>query len=95
MAKAGKKRSEKTTPSRVVVEGPLSAAREAFGRGDYGRAKVLLREHVADASLSEGEREEAKELLAATGLERGTLWVGLACVGLLALVILVTKLIQP
>lgn len=76
-------------------EDPLAAAIATFARGDYARAKRALAEKMNDAELSEGQREQARELYAATGLERGTLWVGIACVGLLVLVLIVTALTQP
>ncbi|MCK6549343.1 hypothetical protein L6R52_26105 [Myxococcota bacterium] len=95
MAKTGRGRDKATGPAKSGDADALADATAAFARGDYGRARVLLAAKIGDASLSEGQREEARELLAATGFERGTLWVGLGCIGLLILVLIVTAALQP
>jgi hypothetical protein len=94
MAKSKKKKSAEKTPH-ASENDPLHEAVDTFARGDYAKARVLLEQKAHDASLSEGQREEAEELFGATGIERGTLWVGLACIALLALVVIVTTLTQP
>lgn len=95
MAKSGRGRDKAAGPTKGTERDALAEATAAFARGDYGRAKVLLAAKIDDASLPEGQREDAKDLLAATGFERGTLWVGLGCVGLLLLVLIVTRALQP
>jgi hypothetical protein len=94
MAKGGKKKKDKGGPH-ASPDDPLHEALETFARGDYARARVMLDAKAHDPSLSEGQREEAEELYEATGFERGTLWVGLACLALLILVVVVTVLTQP
>src|SRR5215468_4564412 len=96
MAKAGKKKKSAPEKTPHASENdPLHQAVETFAKGDYARARVLLEQKAHDANLSEGQREEAEELYEATGIERGTLWVGLACIALFILVIAVTTLTQP
>lgn len=91
MAKTGKKKASTATPAESAPKGdPLETAFALLAEGDYARAKVILREKGSDAQLPDGVRAEARERLEAVSIERGTLWVGLACVGLLVLVILVT-----
>lgn len=95
MAKSSKNRPGaraaigKPSPSDALEEGT-----ELFERGDYARARVVLREKAEDPSLSEGQKEVARELVRATGFDPGALWVGAACVVLLALVITATVLTQ-
>jgi hypothetical protein len=73
----------------------LDAATAVFARGDYARARVMLEAKANDASLSEGAKEEARSLIAATRIEKGTLMVGLACIALFVLVVIVTAILQP
>lgn len=94
MAKAKKPKSDKPR-AHVSADDPLREGIDLFARGDYARAKVALAVRANDSALSEGQREHARELVDATHVERGTLWVGIACVGLLVLVIVVTALTQP
>jgi hypothetical protein len=97
MAK-GKKRGEKGPDKKLPPASAgdaLAPAVRTFATGDYIRARAELAQKLNDPELSEGEREEARELIAATQIERGTLWVGLACVALLIIVIVVTAITQP
>jgi hypothetical protein len=80
---------------RKSADEPLAEATDTFTRGDYARARVMLKQKAQDPNLSEGQREEAEELYEATTLERGTLYVGLACIALFILVVVVTSLTQP
>lgn len=66
-----------------------------FARGDYARARNMLRAKAEDPSLSESTREHARALISATRIERGTLYVGLACIALFVLVLIVTSVLQP
>jgi hypothetical protein len=92
MAKAGKKKAKNHATS---PDDPLAEATDLLERGDYAKARLLLTEKAKDAKLSDSTREAAAELARATTLDRQTLWVGLACIGLLLLVIIVTTLTQP
>jgi hypothetical protein len=74
---------------------PLAIARQLFGIGDIVAARRELTAKAEDARLSEGDRQLARELADATRIDRGALVVGLACIGLLLLVVLVTGLKQP
>lgn len=76
-------------------DAPLAIARRLFGIGDIVAARRELRAKANDASLPETDRALARELADATRIDRGALFVGLACVGLLTLVVLVTALKQP
>lgn len=95
MAKGPKKKGSKQGGHGGSGSDPLAEATALFARGDYAQARMLLADKADDADLPEGQRELARELSASTRLERGTLWVGLACLGLLLLVFLVTALTQP
>ena len=73
----------------------LQDAIGVFAKGDYARARNMLFDKEKDAGLSEGAKEQARELIAATRIERGTLYVGLACIALFILVVIVTSAMQP
>jgi hypothetical protein len=74
---------------------PLKEGLGAFTRGDVAQARVLLAAKADDASLSDAQREQARRLSDATHIERGALYTGLACIGLLLCVILITIWLQP
>lgn len=74
---------------------PPTPAIATFERGDYRAARSMLDERANDSSLEAGQRETARRLLDATRIDRTTLWVGLACVGLFLLVVVATRLTQP
>jgi hypothetical protein len=90
-------KQKKGAPGPAVSGSPrdLGAAIEVFKRGDYARARLLLAEKEADVALPEGAREQARDLIASTRIERGTLYVGLACIALFVLVVAVTAALQP
>lgn len=73
----------------------LQEAIGVFAKGDYARARNLLRAKAEDPSLSDSAREHARALINATRIERGTLYVGLACIALFVLVLIVTSVLQP
>ena len=79
----------------AALSGPLAPAIETFSRGDYVSARRRFDEALEDKELSEENRQVAKALRGALGLDLGTLYVGLACIGLYLLVILVAILKQP
>ncbi|MCA9551513.1 MAG: hypothetical protein KC933_15865 [Myxococcales bacterium] len=70
-------------------------ALDAFTEGDYPEARRRFAERIAAEDASESERNVARRLINATRLERGALWVALACLGLYGLVIAVATLKQP
>jgi hypothetical protein len=74
---------------------PLKGGLEAFTRGDFAQARVLLAAKAQDSTLSDAQRDQAKRLSDATHIERGALYTGLACIGLLVCVILITIFLQP
>lgn len=90
-------KQRKGVPPPVLSGAPkdLEAGIEVFKKGDYARARNILGEKANDTLLSDGAREQARGLIAATRIERGTLLVGLACIGLFVLVIIVTAVMQP
>lgn len=73
----------------------LGSELEAFKRGDFATASKLLAAKVGDDSLSQAQRERAADLLAATRPEPTAVLVGLACGGLMLLLILVLAFTQP
>ena len=75
--------------------GPLAPAIQMFSRGDYVSARRKFDDALADTELSEENRQVAKALRGSLGFDAGTLYVGLACIGLYLLVILVAVLKQP
>jgi hypothetical protein len=83
--------AKQTTPARDA----LTPAEDAIRAGDYLAARGLLRRLIGDASLSESRRRDAARWLTATRIDRATLWVGLGCLGLFALVVLITAIKQP
>lgn len=82
-------------PVAPPISKDLQDAIGVFAKGDYARARNMLVEKANDTNLSEGAKEQARELIAATRIERGTLYVGLACIVLFILVVLVTSAMQP
>ena len=97
---AKKRKSAKAEPKEkskrsAALSGPLAPAIDTFARGDYVTARRLFDEALGDRELSEENRQVAKALKASLGLDKGTVLVGLACIGLYLLVILVAILKQP
>jgi len=78
-----------------ALSGPLSPAIDMFSRGDYVSARRMFDEALSDKELSEENRQVARALRGSLGFDPGTLYVGLACIGLYLLVILVAILKQP
>jgi hypothetical protein len=74
---------------------PLEEAISVFARGDYARAAPMLERASHDPELSEGAKSQAQALHAATRVERGALYVGLASLALVIIVITATALTQP
>ncbi len=68
----------------------LQRGKRAFEDGDYVAARRFLEEPMPDS-----DRPVADDLVAATLVDRATLAVGGACLGLLGLVVLVTSFKQP
>ncbi|MEM1022367.1 MAG: hypothetical protein AAGD10_12585 [Myxococcota bacterium] len=73
----------------------LEAGLQAVTQGDYIQARAEFGRVGVDEALSESRRAEATRWIAATRLDRGTLLVGLACIGLFLLVVGVAVLKQP
>jgi hypothetical protein len=95
-----RKREVKAEPKekgkrKAALSGPLSPAIDMFSRGDYVSARRMFDEALSDEELSEENRQVAKALRGSLGFDKGTLYVGLACIGLYLLVILVAILKQP
>ena len=90
-AKDGKPESKRS----AALSGPLASAIELFSKGDYVEARRMFDDALKDSDLSEENRQVAKALRGSLGLDKHTLLVGLACVGLFLLVILVAVLKQP
>ncbi len=80
---------------RASAADPLKPAIDAFAQGDYIEARRKLDEKTKDPELSDAQREAAKSLITAMGIEKGTLLVGLACLVLLLTVIVITTFSQP
>lgn len=96
MAKAKKKKAKSDgAKAKGTSRGPLQPALDTFAGGDYVAARRMFEGALADPELSEENRHVAKTLLQSIGIDRGTLYVGLACVGLYLLAILVAVLKQP
>lgn len=74
---------------------PLAEALLIFGRGDYARARPALAALESAPELSEGAKQQARQLLGATRVERGALLVGLFTLLMVSLVVIVTALTQP
>ncbi len=79
----------------ATLSGPLAPAIDTFARGDYVAARQLFDEALADSDLSEENRQVARALKSSLGFDKGTLLVGLACIGLYLLVIFIAILKQP
>lgn len=90
MAKT-KKRSEVAAPAKDRLEQPLTW----FRRGDYPRARAAFAEVVASPEATDAEREAARDLMAATRVDRATLAAGLTCLGIFAVAVTLTALVQP
>lgn len=73
----------------------LQEALEVFKRGDYVRARELLRPLASDTSRPEGARQQAQRLFDATQLDLIIPKTAAGCLGLLGLVVVVTHFIQP
>jgi hypothetical protein len=84
-----------SAPATTAAGKELDQAIKVFATGDYARARNMLVAKASDPSLSEGAKEHARELIAATRIERGTLYVGLACIALAVLTVVVTSMLQP
>ena len=95
MAKKKKPAGKSDTKRGAALSGPLAPAIETFGRGDYVTARRMFDEALNDSDLSAENRQVAKALKGSLGFDKGTLLVGLACIGLYLLVILVAILKQP
>ena len=74
---------------------PLAEAISIFARGDYAQARPLLWRLSQEPELSEGAKAQARQLEAATRVERGALLVGFASLALLLIVIVTTAVTQP
>ncbi len=95
MAKSSKRASPSKKEASKGGPDPLKPAIDAFAKGDYIEARRKLDEKTKDPELSDAQREAAKSLISAMGIEKGTLMVGLACLVLLLTVIVVTTFSQP
>ena len=93
--KAETKEKSKDKGKRASLTGPLSVAIDLFSHGDYVMARREFNAAIADPELSDENRQVATALRASLGFDKGTLYVGLACIGLYLLVILVAILKQP
>jgi hypothetical protein len=87
-------RADKKNKAAARGADPLAEGVGAFARGDYVRARALLEPKVNDASLSEAERAQARDLVGATSIEPGALYTGLGAIGLLLVVIALTAWFQ-
>lgn len=74
---------------------PLLPGVEAFDAGDYAEARRRLAPLADDPELSEAQRQQARDTVAATRLERGAVLVGLACIMLFAIAVIFTAFKQP
>jgi hypothetical protein len=92
MGKASKRGKAKTKAQpQNGLEGPLAA----FGFGDQPLTRALIEQKLSSGELSEGEKKQAEELLAATRIERGTALVGLGALLLFLLAALIAAFMQP
>jgi hypothetical protein len=85
----------RTDAPATSVPGPLDAGLAALARGNHVEARARFEVAAKDADLPAGARGQAEALARATRLEPGAVRVGLASIGLLLLVLLVTVLRQP
>ncbi|MEM7678263.1 MAG: hypothetical protein AAF449_19910 [Myxococcota bacterium] len=92
MARSKKK---KDASAKATNNDPLQPGVAAFESGDYALARRLLSARADDPELSESQRQQARDMIDATRLERGTLLVGLACVALFLFAVVFTALKQP
>lgn len=88
-------KKKKDASAKVRTVDPLEPGLTAFDEGDYVEARRLLSVPGDDPDLSESQRQQARDMKAATQLERGALLVGLACIGLFLIAVLLTSLKQP
>ncbi|MBI2373541.1 MAG: hypothetical protein HYV07_06030 [Deltaproteobacteria bacterium] len=91
---AKKPKAAEEAPSRVE-EGLPREVVQRFERGDFIAARADLRRELEAGKLAGAGKELAERLLEATRIDRAPILVGLGCVGLIALVILVTLATQP
>lgn len=91
MARSKKKKDASSKGS----NDPLQAGVAAFESGDYVQARLLLSERADDPELSESQRQQARDMIDATWIERGTLLVGLACAALFLFAVVFTAFKQP
>ena len=89
--RSGKSRQEKPAGTPAALQESIAT----FDRGDFRAARELLAAQVDDPELSEGQRDQARRLLEATGAENTALMVGAACAGLLVLLFLIIQMTQP
>jgi len=76
-------------------ESPLELARRLFAAGDVVAARRELEARAHDSSQPANDRQLAEDLAGATRIDHGALWVGVACIGLLVMVVAVTLVKQP
>jgi len=88
-------RGSASVPAVAKPETPIRLAQRRFADGDSVAARRDLSALAKDAQLSAADRELARDLATRTLIDRGALFVGLSCVGLLLLVVLVTVFKQP
>ncbi len=88
-------RSKKKKHSSALSADPLHPGVEAFDAGDYVQARRQLAPLADDPELSEAQRQQARDTIAATRLERGAVLVGLACIMLFAIAVIFTAFKQP
>ena len=74
---------------------PLHDGMQAFDAGDYVAARKILKPFADDSELSEAQRQQARDTVAATWFERGALMVGLACAALFVIAVIFTSFKQP
>lgn len=92
MARSKKK---KDASAQAKNDDPLHPGITAFDAGDYIATRRELIPRSGDPELSEAQRQQARDTVAATRFERGTVLVGLACMALFVIAVVFTSFKQP
>ena len=74
---------------------PFDLGLKALLKGDYPTSRAHFAAAIKDENLTESHKETAQDLTAATQVDKITLYVGVACIGLFLLAVTLVGSIQP
>lgn len=84
----------KKAPSKAAKD-PLEGPLQTFSEGDYVSARAQLEALGAQTGVADSTRAASESLVAATQVDRTTLYVGLTCLGVFCVAVLLVSTIQP